>query len=1031
MTKIPANLLRDCPGFTTITIPDTVTEIGFCAFAGTNLTSIVIPDTVTDIGNYAFSDCTELKDVTLPNIRKNIVAGMFEGCTSLEKIVLPETVTAIRPDAFKGCTALKDITWSEALENIESCAFQNCSALTDVTIPDSVKSIGYGVFSDCSALSAVTLPDGVKELGGQLFNNCDALTTVTIPDSVTSYGSQMFYDCDALTTVKLGSGMKTIPESMFEHCDVLESLRIPRRVTTIGDNAFKDCVKLTSITIPRSVTKISSNAFSYPKILTIYGVSGTYAETFAKENSIKFVDQQIKATAASLDKTELTINKGAAAQLNLSVTPENFTDIVDWKSTDTNIVAVSDNGVVKAVGVGTATVKVTVGDVSTTCKVTVLQPVTGIDLNKSSLTMDALDTFQMTASVYPDSANDKRITWSSSDPAIASVDENGLVTALKKGTATITAAAMDGSGVKSTCKVTVSNTAYVCTDPAQLESPHNYDNSCTDVWSYRLDGASSLNVTFDARTEMEDGFDYLYILDGSGKEVGKYTGKELAGKTVSVPGDTVQIRMASDDAGNAWGFKVTSVKAGSETCQHVWDNGKVTKEPTETETGIKTYTCTLCGETKTETIPKLTHEHNYNAVVTAPTCTEKGYTTHTCACGDSYVDTYVDALGHAWDNGKVTKEPTETETGVKTFACTRCGETKTEVIPALSHEHSYKDVVTAPTCTEKGYTTHTCACGDSYVDTYVDALGHSWDSGKVTKPATETETGVKTFTCTRCGETKTEIIPKLTHEHSYKAVVTAPTCTEKGYTTHTCACGDSYVDSYVLPLGHDWGSGKVTKEPTATENGIKTYICARCGETKTEVIPAGGCPSAGFTDVPGEDNWAHAGIDYCVANGLMSGVGGNLFAPKKTTTRAQIVQILYNLQGEPRVYGSTPFTDLTNDWYQDAILWAYQTGVVAGTSGTTFDPDLPVTREQIAVILMEYTSRVLGLKNLCTPADLSRYPDAGSVSDWAKNAMADAVALGLISGASNGGQTCLEPQGSATREQVATILMEFCKNVKK
>ena len=425
------------------------------------------------------------------------------------------------------------------------------------------------------------------------------------------------------------------------------------------------------------------------------------------------------------------------------------------------------------------------------------------------------------------------------------------------------------------------------------------------------------------------------------------------------------------------------------------------------------------------------HTHYYTATVTAPTCTTKGYTTHTCACGNSYVDTYTDALGHAWDNGKVTKQPTEAETGVKTFTCTRCGETKTETIPKLAHEHSYVAVVTAPTCTEKGYTTHTCACGDSYVDTYTDALGHAWDNGKVTKQPTETETGTKTFTCTRCGETKTEIIPKLTHEHSYKAVVTAPTCTEKGYTTYTCACGDSYVDSYVLPLGHDWGSGKVTKEPTATENGIKTYICARCGETKTEVIPAGGCPSAGFTDVPGEDNWAHAGIDYCVANGLMSGVGGNLFAPKKTTTRAQIVQILYNLQGEPRVYGSTPFTDLTNDWYKDAILWAYQTGVVAGTSSTTFDPDLPVTREQIAVILMEYTSRVLGLKDLCTPADLSRYPDAGSVSDWAKNAMADAVALGLISGASNGGQTCLEPQGSATREQVATILMEFCKNVKK
>ena len=269
------------------------------------------------------------------------------------------------------------------------------------------------------------------------------------------------------------------------------------------------------------------------------------------------------------------------------------------------------------------------------------------------------------------------------------------------------------------------------------------------------------------------------------------------------------------------------------------------------------------------------------------------------------------------------------------------------------------------------------------------------------------------------------------HEHSYTAVVTAPTCTEKGYTTHTCACGDSYVDTYVDALGHAWDGGTVTKQPTATETGIKTFTCTRCSATKTETIPAGSCPSAGFTDVPGEGNWAHAGIDYCVANGLMSGVGGNLFAPKMTTTRAQIVQILYNLEGEPKVSGTTPFTDLTQNWYKDAVLWAYQTGVVSGTSATTFAPDLPVTREQIAVILMGYAEKVLGVTRTWTPADLSTFPDAGSVSGWAKDALADAVALGLISGASNGGQTYLEPQGSATREQVATILMEFCKNVKK
>lgn len=269
------------------------------------------------------------------------------------------------------------------------------------------------------------------------------------------------------------------------------------------------------------------------------------------------------------------------------------------------------------------------------------------------------------------------------------------------------------------------------------------------------------------------------------------------------------------------------------------------------------------------------------------------------------------------------------------------------------------------------------------------------------------------------------------HEHSYTAVVTDPTCTAKGYTTHTCACGDSYEDIYVDALGHAWDGGTVTKQPTATETGIKTYTCTRCSATKTETIPVGSCPSAGFTDVPGEGNWAHAGIDYCVASGLMSGVGGNLFAPKMTTTRAQIVQILYNLEGEPKVSGTMPFTDLTQNWYKDAVLWAYQTGVVSGTSATTFAPDLPVTREQIAVILMGYAEKVLGVTRTWAPADLSVYPDAGSVSDWAKDALADAVTLGLISGASNDGQTLLNPQGSATREQVATILMAFCKNVKQ
>ena len=273
----------------------------------------------------------------------------------------------------------------------------------------------------------------------------------------------------------------------------------------------------------------------------------------------------------------------------------------------------------------------------------------------------------------------------------------------------------------------------------------------------------------------------------------------------------------------------------------------------------------------------------------------------------------------------------------------------------------------------------------------------------------------------------------VSHTHSYKDIVTAPTCTAKGYTTHTCACGDSYVDTYTDALGHAWDNGKVTKEPTETETGVKTFACTRCGETRTETIPATGSDvdvTQMFTDVT--KNWAYPGIQYCVTHGIMGGMGDGTFAPTGTTTRAQIVQILYNLEGTPAVSGTTPFTDLTANWYKPAILWAYQNNVVAGTSPTTFDPDQPVTREQIAVILTQYMFHVLKMERTWTPADLSKFPDGAQVSSWAKEAMQDAVALGLINGTkASDGMVYLDPQGSAARQQVATILMNFCQNVKK
>ena len=272
---------------------------------------------------------------------------------------------------------------------------------------------------------------------------------------------------------------------------------------------------------------------------------------------------------------------------------------------------------------------------------------------------------------------------------------------------------------------------------------------------------------------------------------------------------------------------------------------------------------------------------------------------------------------------------------------------------------------------------------------------------------------------------------QLPHEHNYVRQERPATCTQGGFVKYVCACGSSYNEAVYPALGHDWDSGKVTKQPTATETGIRTYACTRCSETKTESIPVVSVDvTQMFTDV--EKNWAYPGIQYCVTHGIMGGMGDGTFAPTGTTTRAQIVQILYNLEGTPAVSGTTPFTDLTANWYKPAILWAYQNNVVAGTSPNTFAPNQPVTREQIAVILTQYMFHVLKMERTWTPADLSTFPDGANVSSWAKEAMQDAVALGLINGTkAPDGKVYLDPQGSAARQQVATILMNFCQNVKK
>ena len=346
------------------------------------------------------------------------------------------------------------------------------------------------------------------------------------------------------------------------------------------------------------------------------------------------------------------------------------------------------------------------------------------------------------------------------------------------------------------------------------------------------------------------------------------------------------------------------------------------------------------------------------------------------------------------------------------------------------------------TCGKAGRVDTICDnCGEVVSTRELPPTGaHVWGNGVVTTAPTETTPGVRTYTCSGCDQTRTEAIP-ATGAHDYRFTKTvAPTCTDGGYDLYTCSgCGATERRNLTDAAGHKWDNGTVTTAPTETTPGVRTYTCTVCSQTRTEAIPATGastctggpsCPSYGLHDVAGPDYWAHKGIDYCVRNRLMSGVGAGTFSPDTACTRAQIVKILYNLSGNQTDYSYyyLPFTDVApGAWYYNAVAWAYCNDVTSGTSATTFTPNAAITRQQLVTFLYRYTVKYAP-EFTGNAAPISAFPDAGSVANWAYAAMSWAVGNGLIKGnAHDNGLDYLDPNGSATRAQTATIIMRYCQ----
>ena len=509
-TEIASYLFAGCEGINNITIPDTVTEIGNYVFAGCkNLSRIDLPKELKELGGKVFAyssitkikipkslkkcggegysipfagpfmNCNTLKTIEIEAGTTEIASGLCYMCDGIETITIPETVTKIGAEAFS-FSAIKEITLPDAVTEIGDEAFAYCENLSEIELPEGLTEVGKLAFSDTS-ITSITIPKSLEqcevfkridsedesaivEYRGP-FYNCSTLKTINFKEGTTRIAAGLFAGFDGVVNVTIPDTVMEIGNFAFAGCTNLKEIMLPAGVASIENGAFKDCSNLTRIYMGANITSIADDALNTPEQTVIYGVSGTYPQTFAEEKGFTFIDRdapEIQITGISLNKTEVTLKEKDIVQIMAEVAPTNATNKkLNWKSSASAVATVDSTGRVTAVAAGSAVITCSATDgsgVTATCKVTVTKPevkVTGITLDKTEVSLKEKETVQITAEVAPVNATNKKLNWKSSAPAVATVDSTGKVIAVAAGSAVITCSATDGSGVTATCKVTV------------------------------------------------------------------------------------------------------------------------------------------------------------------------------------------------------------------------------------------------------------------------------------------------------------------------------------------------------------------------------------------------------------------------------------------------------------------------------------------------------------------------------------------------------------------------------------------------
>lgn len=625
-TNIPDYAFQSLCSTTSIKILGSTKSIGVMSFYNCAAESIELPNTIENIGEEAFAYCERLQSINIPEGVADIENRTFYNCVELTKINLPDSVIRIGAEAFRYCINLKKLNLSSNLQTIDYAAFNMCKSLDTVVFPDSLRSIGNSAFEDCSNISGkLIVPNSVESIGSEAFEGTkptaiklpfvgksknatgeDALFGVLFSRQRTSgsvesgytrqffgKGSNDYWDSkipSTLVSVQI-TKQNVIPAYAFYNCSNIRRVMCSEDVSEIGNYAFyncyyslcvyylKDATSWKDITIGTNNNPIKNATMYYQDCIPDFKCSDN-AHTYKEDGFI------VEATC-----TEKGYDGRICFECGATI-KSNYVNALGHKYISTTVEP-------------TCTQEGNIKYVCETCGDTYNQSLNALGHNyNTTITKQPTCTATGTKKY---SCTRCSYNYTETIPAKG----HNYNTTVVEPTCTNDGYYVD---VCSVCSYRTTRTAGTITVDKNVfpypESTHNYSNNMSKEYSFSYTNALSLEITFSASTKTEANYDYIYIYDSQGNQIGKYSGTTLAGKTITISGDSFKIKLTSDSSTVFYGFSIESIVAyvsnPMPALGHVYDDGVVTTEPTCYSKGTKRFTCLVCGYINYENIEPIT-----------------------------------------------------------------------------------------------------------------------------------------------------------------------------------------------------------------------------------------------------------------------------------------------------------------------------------------------------------------------------------------------------------------------------------------